>query len=220
MRMAIKPPHRMNNMGYVYFAQDGKKGIVKVGYTRALLQHLELLKFDKLNDKLLGVLSGDLVTEKLVHRQFKPYRYQKEWYYPSPELLNWITDNTDEQYMTLVLKLESIERDQRDKLRRAISRRKQPLKRARMIALGNNARARRMGIPGTITGVDVHLHCTSQRGLCWWCGNPYGVDWQLDHRIPLTRGGTNWPRNTCITCRSCNNQKLNLLPSEWIGRLL
>jgi len=69
-------------------------------------------------------------------------------------------------------------------------------------------------------GADVELQKRSQNGLCWWCGDPHGDNYEVDHRIPLSRGGTNWPENICIACFDCNRSKHNKLPHEWIGRLL
>lgn len=80
-------------------------------------------------------------------------------------------------------------------------------------------RARKMLAPGAYTVDDVRLLLKSQKGLCWWCGNP--VDkYHVDHRIPLSRGGSNAPDNLCISCHSCNESKGAKLPSEWGDRLL
>lgn len=81
-------------------------------------------------------------------------------------------------------------------------------------------RRKRANAPGSYTTTDVQLLLHTQKGLCWWCGKPHGENYEVDHRIPLSRGGTNWPDNICIACFDCNRSKHNKLPHEWIGRLL
>lgn len=73
---------------------------------------------------------------------------------------------------------------------------------------------------GNHTAKDVQLQYSSQNGLCWWCGKPVGGVYHLDHRVPLSRGGTNAANNICISCPECNLGKRDKLPHEWIGRLL
>ena len=81
-------------------------------------------------------------------------------------------------------------------------------------------RARRKNAPGTYTVQDVRLLLRSQKGACWWCGQAVGDKYHVDHRVPLSRGGTNFPENLCVTCPTCNLSKHDKLPSEWNGRLL
>lgn len=81
-------------------------------------------------------------------------------------------------------------------------------------------RARELEAEGHYTKSDVELLIRSQKGLCWWCGKPVGDSYHVDHRIALTKGGTNWPDNLCISCPECNRSKGNKLPHEWNGRLL
>lgn len=39
---------------------------------------------------------------------------------------------------------------------------------------------------------------------CAYCGKPYTT---IDHAIPLSRKGTNWPANLRPACKSCNSRK-------------
>lgn len=68
--------------------------------------------------------------------------------------------------------------------------------------------------------IDVEQMYKSQRGLCWWCGEPLKDDFHIDHRVPLSRGGTNDLGNLCCTCPHCNLSKNNKMPWEFCGRLL
>lgn len=88
---------------------------------------------------------------------------------------------------------------------------------------GNNSktRARRAKADGFHTSADVILQLKSQKAKCWWCGKKLkGKKYHVDHIIPLSRGGTNWPNNIVISCPFCNLSKGNKLPSEWIGKLI
>jgi len=86
-------------------------------------------------------------------------------------------------------------------------------------------RAREISAPGTHTAADLRLQAraqTDKRGrlICWWCGQPIEGPYQKDHRIPLGRGGSNWPENIVIVHVECNLSKGTKLPGEFNGRLL
>lgn len=81
-------------------------------------------------------------------------------------------------------------------------------------------RARRVAAPGNHTAADIAAQYTSQRGMCWWCGAKLEGVYQVDHLVPLSRGGGNDPSNLVCACASCNQSKSNKLPHEWSGRLL
>lgn len=82
-------------------------------------------------------------------------------------------------------------------------------------------RARTKGAGGSFTASDVSLLMSSQKHLCWWCGEKIADgNYHVDHRIPLSRGGSNAPENLCISCPQCNLSKNDKLPQEWNGRLL
>lgn len=73
---------------------------------------------------------------------------------------------------------------------------------------------------GSYTQADVELQLKSQKGKCWWCGIKIKNTYHVDHRIAISRGGTNWPNNICISCQHCNESKHNKMPWEWSDRLL
>lgn len=81
-------------------------------------------------------------------------------------------------------------------------------------------RALKMGSGGKYTKADVELHYQSQKGRCWWCGKSLNGNFHIDHRVPLSRGGSNDARNICISCPECNCRKHDKYPHEWNGRLL
>lgn len=73
---------------------------------------------------------------------------------------------------------------------------------------------------GELTPEDVALQLKTQKGLCWWCGSILGEKYDIDHRIPIDRGGRHAPENIVIAHPKCNQRKSNKLPQEWNGRLL
>jgi 5-methylcytosine-specific restriction endonuclease McrA len=90
--------------------------------------------------------------------------------------------------------------------------------------------SRRRHAPGLFTQEDVDLMFKSQRGCCWWCGEKFKatvtmgsrtlIGYDVDHRIPVSKGGANTPGNLCLACPKCNRSKKDKLPQEWNGRLL
>jgi hypothetical protein len=51
------------------------------------------------------------------------------------------------------------------------------------------------------------------RGMCWYCGadtvrSPQAMnEASIDHRIPISLGGTDDAENLVLACRSCNSEK-------------
>ena len=85
-----------------------------------------------------------------------------------------------------------------------------------------NFRARRRQAKGTHTAQDIQKQYANQKGRCYYCHTKISGVYHIDHVIPLSRGGTNWPDNLVIACPSCNRSKYNKLPHEWAegGNLL
>lgn len=81
-------------------------------------------------------------------------------------------------------------------------------------------KARIRAVGGTYNSNDVELQFRSQKGKCWWCEKKIKGTYHVDHRIAISRGGTNWPNNICISCQHCNESKHNKMPWEWSDRLL
>jgi 5-methylcytosine-specific restriction endonuclease McrA len=87
-------------------------------------------------------------------------------------------------------------------------------RRSRIVAAGGMHTANDIG--------SIRRAQTDKRGrlICWWCSRPIHGNYHIDHRIPLTRGGSNDPGNLVISCPTCNLRKHDKLPQEWNGRLL
>lgn len=70
-------------------------------------------------------------------------------------------------------------------------------------------RARKANAKGFATLDKIRAKVEYYGGKCWICSAPYR---EIDHVIPLTKGGTNWPANLKPICRSCNARKSNTWP--------
>ena len=73
---------------------------------------------------------------------------------------------------------------------------------------------------GAFTLDDLDELLTLQDGRC---GNPFcscdlRTDFiELDHKIPLSRGGTNFPDNLQFLCPPCNKRKYTRMFSDWLA---
>jgi len=67
---------------------------------------------------------------------------------------------------------------------------------------------RRRNAPGKLTATKLLARIAFYSNLCWFCKKPAT---EIDHVIPITRGGSNWPSNLRPACRSCNSRKYNRL---------
>lgn len=111
----------------------------------------------------------------------------------------------------------------RDRLRavkRAWSRRNLARVRAHSRATQARRRAAKRSSPAHYTADDVARQLQRQQDKCWWCQRPCSSEYEVDHLIPLARGGTNGPENIVISCRPCNRKRGAKLPHEWTDRLL
>jgi 5-methylcytosine-specific restriction endonuclease McrA len=58
------------------------------------------------------------------------------------------------------------------------------------------------------------------KGECYYCNRKVApADLTMDHLVPLVRGGLSTRGNVVPACKTCNNRKRYLLPTEWEGYL-
>jgi 5-methylcytosine-specific restriction endonuclease McrA len=72
-------------------------------------------------------------------------------------------------------------------------------------AIVRAGRARRRGADGHHTAADVTAIAAKQRGRCICCNKRRKLE--VDHIVPLSKGGSNWPHNLQLLCRPCNASK-------------
>jgi len=90
----------------------------------------------------------------------------------------------------------------------------------KFIARGQADRAKRQGVEGEFSKADLGRKFADQHGKCAYCGCDVGGrhdgPWNVDHFIPLARGGSNWIENIVIACQFCNLSKGARMPWEFM----
>lgn len=76
---------------------------------------------------------------------------------------------------------------------------------------GFRRRARKMDAEGFASVEQILGRVEYYGSLCYLCGKPYEA---IDHVIPLSKGGSNWPANQRPICISCNSRKGTRLLQE------
>lgn len=83
--------------------------------------------------------------------------------------------------------------------------------RAHLTALEAVRRGRKAAAAGDASPAQIAARVAYYGGKCWMCGRPYE---HIDHVIPLSRDGSNWPANLRPACSTCNSRKGSKLPKE------
>ena len=69
---------------------------------------------------------------------------------------------------------------------------------------------------GDFNACDIIVIREKQKDLCFYCGGKLKDNYHIDHFIPLSKGGNNYPSNLRLACPSCNQKKSNRSPQEFI----
>ncbi len=81
-------------------------------------------------------------------------------------------------------------------------------------------RARILASGGTVSAEDVSLRYATQDGHCFYCRKVLALDqMELDHVVPLSRGGSHTPGNVQLLCRRCNRRKHARCPISFLSEV-
>jgi 5-methylcytosine-specific restriction endonuclease McrA len=72
-----------------------------------------------------------------------------------------------------------------------------------------------------IEQVSRHRVIVRDKSTCYMCGRKLGYsEIVLDHKIPLSRGGSHSEDNLAVACAPCNSRKGSKLPAEceWLNQ--
>jgi len=86
------------------------------------------------------------------------------------------------------------------------------------ITRARNRRMLLLNSPGSFTNEGIALKIELQGGCCYYCKAPLGEDMELDHKIPVSRGGTNFLSNIAPSCRACNHLKRDKPFMEFVNQ--
>ena len=77
-----------------------------------------------------------------------------------------------------------------------------------------NSRASALNKPGRVTVALLRDCILESGGRCAWCGEALlHQPLEIDHIMPLSRGGDNTAENLAVTCPDCNRRKADRHPA-------
>lgn len=70
---------------------------------------------------------------------------------------------------------------------------------------------------GFYSDMDISEMFEQQEGICHGCKGSLDIlGYHVDHKIPLDKGGSNWPENLQLLCPTCNLKKSNKDYEDWL----
>ena len=78
------------------------------------------------------------------------------------------------------------------------------------------AARRKLPVPHKITREELRGWYKQQTLFCYWCQKRVTTaNMHFDHKMPISKGGTNTVDNLVLSCSVCNYYKRNLHPDDW-----
>ncbi|KKN31510.1 hypothetical protein LCGC14_0823390 [marine sediment metagenome] len=77
----------------------------------------------------------------------------------------------------------------------------------------------RMRGSGSINWSDIEGLLIESNGLCHYCMKPLDGTYEIDHKIPVSKGGTSIKGNLAISCSPCNRSKQAMTNIEFIDKI-
>lgn len=84
----------------------------------------------------------------------------------------------------------------------------------------HNRRAREAGNGGSFTVDELQTLLDVQEALCFYCGRllfeSFDLTFHIEHKVPISRGGTNYIENIALSCVECNLKKHTKTAEEFL----
>ncbi len=77
-------------------------------------------------------------------------------------------------------------------------------------------KARLVAADGAYLPADITRIRKELKDNCYYCDTSLRGAGEVDHKTPLSRGGTNYPENVTLACRECNKDKRDKTAEEFI----
>lgn len=78
----------------------------------------------------------------------------------------------------------------------------------------NGKHRRRVRMRGQMTAPQLRQWAAGERKICHWCGARCET-YEIDHIVPLSKGGQHKLDNLAISCPTCNRRKGARCPVEF-----
>ncbi len=79
-----------------------------------------------------------------------------------------------------------------------------------------NRIAKQRELDGSHSIDDINQMWDNQLGRCIYCKDRLAFGYHVDHIIPISRGGTNFPSNLQLLCQPCNTRKHTKTHDEFL----
>jgi 5-methylcytosine-specific restriction endonuclease McrA len=80
-------------------------------------------------------------------------------------------------------------------------------------------RARMKNNGGKLTKEQIREIQATPNKTCFWCEVDCNENYQLDHIVPISKGGRNSRCNIAVSCPTCNTKKGDKDLSEWLEEI-
>lgn len=87
-------------------------------------------------------------------------------------------------------------------------------------AYNSKRRSRLKAAEGNHTNTDIEELFISQEAVCPGCmGDLNELTFHVDHKQPISKGGSNWPDNLQLLCPECNLRKSDTDYEVWLSQV-